>query len=117
MRVPSAESTPPLWPVELLNKLGKYVYQTKSGFEHGHRLDTGGPITGGSPPTGLTALAFAEDPVFLPVDTPLGRVEFMTAIGITAEELARMKTTTTDTVLADLRALSPRLETDPARTN
>lgn len=117
MRVRSDASTPPLWPVELLSKLGKYVYQTKSGFEHGHRLDPGGPITGGNPPTALSALAFADDPVLQPLDTPLGRVEFITVIGITADELARMKATTTDTVLADLRAKSPRLETDPARTN
>jgi hypothetical protein len=116
MRVRSDEPTPPLWPVELLSKLGKYVYQTKSAFEHGHRLDPRGPITGGNPPTALTALAFAEDPVFEPIDTPLGRVEFVTVVGITSDELARMKATTTDTVLADLRIHSPHLETDPART-
>jgi Suppressor of fused protein (SUFU) len=117
MRVRSAEPTPPLWPVELLRKLGKYVYQTKSGFQPGHRLDSRGPITGGNPPTALVALAFATDPLFEPIETPLGRVEFITAVGITADELARMKATTTETVLADLRTRSPRLETDPARTN
>jgi hypothetical protein len=117
MRVRSDEPTPPLWPVELLSKLGKYVYQTQSVFEHGHRLDPRGPITGGNPPTSLTALAFADDPVFAPTDTPLGRVEFITVVGITAEELERMKASTTDTVLAELRTQSPNLETDPARTN
>jgi hypothetical protein len=91
IRVLSSEAEPPLWPVSLLEKLGKYVYQTQTGFEHGHRLDPGGPITGGHPPTRLTALAFANDPILEAIETPLGRVEFITAVGITAEELARMK--------------------------
>lgn len=50
MRVKSGDPTPPLWPVLLLEKLGKYVYKTKAPFEHGHRLDAGGPIAGGPPP-------------------------------------------------------------------
>ena len=72
MRVLSPEAQPPLWPVDLLEKLGKYVYQTKSGFGHGHRLDPGGPITGDDPPTRLTALAFAIDPVHRTDRNPLG---------------------------------------------
>jgi hypothetical protein len=115
MRVASTETQPPLWPVDLLDKLGKYVYQTKAGFEHGHRLNPGGPITGGNPPTQLTALAFASDPVLDPIETPLGRVEFITAVGITADELGRMKATTTDDVLSELRTASSRLVTDTAR--
>jgi hypothetical protein len=114
MRVASTEPQPPLWPVNVLEKLGKYVYQTKAGFEHGDRLN-GGPITGGNPPTRLTALAFADDPVLEPIETPLGRVEFITAVGITADELERMKATTTDDVLSELRIASSRLVTDAAR--
>jgi hypothetical protein len=115
MRVLSPGAEPPLWPVNLLEKLGKYVYQTKAGFEHGHRLDPGGPITGDDPPTRLTALAFAIDPVLEPIEAPSGLVEFITAVGITADELARMKDTTTDAVLSELRIDSPRLVTDPGR--
>jgi hypothetical protein len=115
MRVLSPEGDPPLWPVNLLEELGKYVYKTKSGFEHGHRFDPRGPITGGKPPTRLTALAFANDPALEPIETPLGRVEFIAVVGITADELARAKATTTDDVLAELRLDSSRLVTDPAR--
>jgi hypothetical protein len=115
MRVASTEPQPPLWPVNLLDKLGKYVYQTKAGFEHGHRFDPGGPITGGDPPTRLTALAFANDPVLEPIETALGRVEFITTVGITADELGRMKATTTDNVLSELRIASSRLVTHAAR--
>jgi hypothetical protein len=117
MRVRSDEPTPPLWPVELLSKLGKYVYQTKAGFEHGQRLDPRGPITGGTPPTALMALAFVEDPVLQAFDTPLGRVEFITVVGITSDELARMNASSTDAVVDELRQQSPQLVTDPSRTN
>jgi hypothetical protein len=115
MRVPSGEPMPPLWPVELLNKLGTFVFQTNAGFEDGHRLDNGGPITGGIPETRLTALAFTNDPAFEAIDTVLGRVEFLTAVGVTADELTRMKASSTATVLSELRLQSPSLVTDPHR--
>jgi hypothetical protein len=57
-------------------------------------------------------LAFAEDPQLPRIDSPLGRALFLTVVGITADELARMKVTSTDQVLA---TLSPLLITDPAR--
>jgi hypothetical protein len=114
MRVLSNEPTPPLWPVDLLSELGKYVYRTKAGFENGHRLDPRGPITG-HPDTRLTALAFATDPEFDAIDTPQGRVEFLTVFGITGDELAQMKATSTDAVLSQLRQQSPTLVTDPSR--
>lgn len=114
MRVRSDEPTPPLWPVELLSVLGKHVYGKQVGFEEGHRLDVRGAITGGNPPTALTALAFANDPVFQPFDGPLGRVEFITAVGITSDELERMKDATASG-LDELKRQSPQLVTDPAR--
>jgi len=117
MRVRSEEPTPPLWPVELLTKLGKYVYETNEVFAAGHRLNPGGQITGGKPQTRLTAIAFADDPAFPSIETRLGRVEFITAVGITGDEQDRMKASSTETVLAELRQQSPNLVTDPARTS
>lgn len=84
----------------------------------GRRLlssDPGGPITGRNRETRLTALAFWTDPVFDMLDTPMGQVVFVTAFGITADELARMKATSTDAVLAELRQQSPTLVTDTSR--
>ena len=115
MRVQDEAAEPPEWPVELLNKLGKYVYESDVAFEHGHRLDPGGQITGGDPRTRLTALAFANDPEFDPIDTPAGRVEFITVVGITRDELEQMKATSTDEVLETLRASSKTLVTETDR--
>ncbi|WP_246443051.1 suppressor of fused domain protein [Thermomonospora cellulosilytica] len=49
------------------------------------------------------------------IDTPHGRVRFLTVIGVTADELARMKATGTAHVLAELAAASPLLITDADR--
>lgn len=115
LRVPAgAEEVPPNWALNLVVKLGAYVFGSGTCFGPGHRMDPGGPITG-APDTRLTALAFTLDPELTGVDTPNGRVEFLTVVGITRAELDRMKHTTTDAVLDELRVGSPLLVTDPAR--
>ncbi|WP_158647392.1 suppressor of fused domain protein [Actinoplanes sp. ATCC 53533] len=111
MRVPRTGEQPPAWSLKLLDKLGQYVFGNEQPLASGHRMDPGGPITG-EPGTRLTALAFAEDPQLPRIESPLGRALFLTVVGITADELARMKATSTDQVLAEL---SPLLITDPAR--
>lgn len=115
MRVAAVGDEPPTWPLRLLDSLGKYVYSTQRPFADGHRMDPGGPITGGNPPTRLTGLAFTNDPVFETIDTPLGLVEFVAVVGITADELATMKATSTAQVLDELRRSDALLVTDPAR--
>lgn len=116
LRVPDdgAGETPPGWAIDLLCKLGAYVFGSGSPFGPGHRMDPGGPITGARG-TRLTALAFAPDPELDGIDTPNGRVEFLTVVGITKDELARMKATSTREVLDAFVLDSPLLVTDPKR--
>lgn len=112
MRVPATEAQPPTWALRLLQQLGRYVFSTGRPFKDGHRMDPGGPIT---PDTRLTAVAFATDPELGTINTPNGAVQFLTVVGITADELARMKATSTAHVLAELAATSPLLITDGGR--
>jgi Suppressor of fused protein (SUFU) len=114
MRVPADDNLPPAWALRLLERLGQYVYSGQKPLAPGHRLDPGGPITGAAG-TRLTALAFTADPQLPAIDTPHGAVQFLAVVGITAEELAQMKASSTDRVLADLAAVSPLLVTDPQR--
>ena len=115
MRLPADPSfdAPPKWALSLLSKLGAYV-----GGGHriasGHRMNPGGPITGAAD-TRLTALAFITDPLLGAIDTPNGTVEFLTVVGITADELARMKATSTAAVLEELATANPLLVTYPDR--
>lgn len=111
MRVPATGSEPPGWVLQLLDQLGRYVYTTGQVFDDGHRMSPGGPITG-APDTRLTALAFVTDPQLGTIDTPHGLVQFLAVVGITDDELARMKATSTHEVLAALAAGSPLLVTD-----
>lgn len=81
------ELTPPEWPVPFLQKLARYVFNTKSPFDDEHYIRMGGPITKDQP-TKLEALVFTIDPQLGEIKTPNGRVKFLTPIGITAEEHA-----------------------------
>ena len=111
MRVPRTAEQPPAWALSLLDKLGQYVFGSEQPLAAGHRMDPGGPITGESG-TRLTALAFTEDPQLPRIASALGRAIFLTVVGITSDELALMKATSTEQVLA---TLPPLLLTDPAR--
>ncbi|MEV4055306.1 suppressor of fused domain protein [Amycolatopsis sp. NPDC049688] len=114
LRVPVAGEQPAPWSLTLLQRLGEYVFSTGRGFEPGHRLSPGGPITG-SADTRLTAIAFDADPVLGPIGTPHGAARFLTVFGITDDELRTAKETSTADVLASHRRGNPLLVTDPAR--
>ncbi|MCZ7374160.1 suppressor of fused domain protein [Micromonospora sp. WMMC250] len=114
MRVPVDADQPPAWSLRLLERLVDYVFTSGRSFTEGHRMDPGGPITGLAT-TRLRALAFAADPDLPPIDSPYGSARFLTVVGITADELDRMKATTTAEVLSELAERSPLLVTDPTR--
>ena len=64
----------------------------------------------------VAGLAFAVAPQLGAIETPNGRVELLTAVGVTADELERMQSTSSAAVLAELGRITPLLVTDPART-
>lgn len=71
--------------IVFLQKLARYVFNTGNPFGHEHHIPMGGPIAQHGD-TELTALVFTTDPVLERIKTPNGRVEFLTAIGITADD-------------------------------
>jgi suppressor of fused len=79
------EKSPPEWPLPVLQKLARYVFNTKTPFDHEHYIRWGGPITK-LEQTRLEALVFAVDPLLGEISTPNGRVRFLDAIAITADE-------------------------------
>lgn len=115
MRLKNGDETPPMWPTFMLGNLAKYVYDSGNIFLPGHRVDGREPITGGDPPTRLTAIALAADPVFPTITSPYGRVEFITFIGVTAEENARQKAEGSQPLLDEFARSDPRLVTDITR--
>ena len=109
MRTPITEAAPPQWPFGVLLSLARLTQSQGEMFGQGHRLQTGHPLAG--LPTRLTAVAFTVDPLLGAIDTPHGRVEFLLVVGITDEELSRMKASSTTVVLQQMTDLV----TDPAR--
>lgn len=85
------EEEPPAWALNLLQNMGRYVFNSGNVFRTGDYLDANGPICLDSD-TQLTALAFAEDPELRAIDTPNGKVEFIQMVGITNDELEAMQT-------------------------
>jgi Suppressor of fused protein (SUFU) len=111
MRTPLTDE-PPDWAFRLLVALAKLTQKEDLVFGVGHRLQTGHPLA--DVPTRLTAVAFTLDPQLGAINTPHGKVEFLLVVGITTEELERMKSTSTAAVLEEL-STSTSLVTDPSR--
>jgi suppressor of fused len=80
-----AETSPPLWPVMMLQNLARYVFKNNSPFDDEHYLGWGRPITS-LEETKLEATIFRSDPVLGQINTPNGKLKFLTAIGITRDE-------------------------------
>lgn len=100
------EDEPPQWPIPLLQKLGRYVYNTGEPFGPEHYVLWGGPITDAEP-TALVALVFTADPVLGRVPVGGEELAFLTPIGITAAEFEVCAQDRPEAVLAELRAVSP----------
>jgi hypothetical protein len=80
------EETPPVWALNFLQNLGRYVFETGHGFGIGHTLPLNGPIRAESS-TRIHAAALAADSQLPPIMTPNGRVEFLQVVGLTMDEL------------------------------
>lgn len=109
------EEEPPAWALNLLQNMGRYVFNTGNVFRSGDYLDANGPISLGSD-TQLTALAFVHDPE-LPaiIETPNGNLEFIQMVGITKDELESMQTWNTLGVLSTGLPYIPQYITDLER--
>ncbi|WP_410771461.1 suppressor of fused domain protein [Fontibacillus sp. BL9] len=108
------EEEPPAWALNLLQNMGRYVFNSGNVFRAGDYLDANGPICMDAD-TELTALAFVEDPQLPAIDTPNGRVEFLQMVGITGDELAAMQTWNTLGVLSTGLTYLPKYITDLTR--
>ncbi len=108
------EEEPPAWAINLLQNMGRYVFNSGNIFRSGDYMDANGPICLGSD-TRLTALAFIQDPELPAIDTPNGRVEFIQMVGITRDELEAMQTWNTLGMLSACLPYMPHYITNLSR--
>lgn len=85
-RLKKNEIEPPIWPVNLLQNIARYVFKTGNVFAPGHHMNANGPIQLDYD-TDITALGFISDPELPEIDTENGSVEFVEMVGITADEM------------------------------
>lgn len=104
----------PIWPMNLMQNLARYVFDTGNVLLPNHHLDANGPIALETP-TELTALLFIEDPELRHADTPNGHVQFVQLVGITADELAAIKAWSTASFVDLWRRDNALVVTDLAR--
>ncbi|XP_031573506.1 suppressor of fused homolog [Actinia tenebrosa] len=91
------ETAPPAWPAELLQQLARYVFQTENMLYPVDHISWHAPLdytpsrvgryTHGPNTSQIQHMLLCEDPQIKPINTQLGRVEFIQVIGIMAEEL------------------------------
>lgn len=87
LRVPAPENVAapaPDWPAARLGALAAHVRDSEEPIEPGHYLDLRAPLC---PDARLSAFLFTADPQLPPLHAPTGRVGFVGAIGVTADEL------------------------------
>lgn len=110
------EEEPPAWALNLLQNMGRYVFNSNNIFASGDYLDANGPICLGAD-TQLTALAFIPDSELDTLHTLNGRVEFLQMVGITEDELEAMKIWNTRGLLEAGKAEIPGYITDLSRNS
>lgn len=124
LRIPMApghngDSQPPLWPLRLLQSLGRHVLSSGDGFDSGHSLDLGAPIvppnSDGPQNCGLTGLICLPDPLLGKIETVNGSLLFLRLFGVTPAELAILSELELGSLVACIAELSPMAVTDPAR--
>jgi hypothetical protein len=108
------DARPPWWPMNFLQNLARYVFETGNTFASGHHLDLNGPIALGME-TDIRAAVFTADPQLGEIDTPHGRLTFLQVVGVTRDELNAAREWNSQGFLEILSQKVPLLVTDLSR--
>jgi len=110
-----SEEEPPMWALNFLQNLARYVFQTGNVFADGHHMNINGPISQGTE-TDIRAIAFSAPPKLpVSIDGPLGHFGFVHVVGITLDELEATQRWNTHGILDLIRRANPVLLTDLTR--
>ncbi|WP_433179256.1 suppressor of fused domain protein [Actinoallomurus sp. CA-150999] len=107
-----AETTPPVWAMNFLQNLGRYVFQSGRWFEPGHTMNANGPIAASRTDSAIQALTFTVDPELGEISTPHGKVQFLQVVGLTIEEYEAARQWESSALLGLLEPRTPLHVTD-----
>lgn len=111
-----SEEKPPVWALNMMQNLGRYVFSTGNVFGVGHHMPLNGPICVGSD-TLIHAVLFGADPELGEFTSENGKARFIQIVGITMDELALAMEWNTESMLREMRALHPLLVTTLDRSS
>ncbi|KAB2348529.1 suppressor of fused domain protein [Actinomadura rudentiformis] len=106
------ETTPPVWAANLLQNLGRYVFNSGNWFESGHHMDVNGPIASDRDDSAIRAIAFILDPELGEIGTPHGSMQFLQIVGLATEEYEAARQWRTESLLEVLAPRIPLYVTD-----
>lgn len=109
------EDEPPVWPVNLMQNLARYVYSSGNWFAPGHHMNANGPIAADRDDCTLSAILFAEDPELGAIATPHGRLQFLQLIGLTEDEYDASRKWSSEALTALFEPRLPLLVSDITR--
>lgn len=109
-RNPKANDDPPVWPLNFLQNIARYVFKTGNCFAAHHHVNLNGPIALNEP-TEIVAICFEADPQLGSISTPNGAVDFLQVVGLCDDEYQLAKRSSSAVVLAALAKGSPLLIT------
>ncbi|MBB6235576.1 hypothetical protein HDC90_000173 [Pedobacter sp. AK013] len=108
----------PIWAINVMNNLARYVFSSGKWFEENHFIPANGPIRLNTE-TEITGFVFALDPELGKIDTPHGEVSFLQLVGITDAEVEDLKKKPTigavQELIEKLKKDNPLLITDLSR--
>lgn len=105
---------PPVWPLNFLQNLARYVFQSGNVFRNGDWMTANGPIAL-TEDTRICSMGFVGDPELQTIQTPNGQVEFLQVVGLTKDEESAAKQWKTNKLLEALKPGMPLWITDLAR--
>ena len=121
IKVKDTEPGDTIWAMNMLGNLARYTFQSERWFEPGQfvgSLENPESIDQGRPDSKITSLLITEDTELEGGETVYGEVKFLQLVGVTTEEFAKVRAdrSLVSTLLENLRADYPNLETDLDRT-
>ncbi|HLL21674.1 MAG TPA: suppressor of fused domain protein, partial [Kofleriaceae bacterium] len=108
------EEQPPMWALNFLQNLGRYVFGTGNSFAAGHKMGLNGTIALDHD-TKITAICFADDPELGELTSENGAARFIQVVGITDDEYRLVQEWSTTGLLDILQKRLPHLVTDLSR--
>lgn len=109
----------PVWVVNLMNNLARYVFESGKWFEPYHFIPANSPIRADTD-TALVGIAFVPDTRLNTVSTPNGEVQFLQMVGLMQAELDWLwqepKICRVEELIGKMRADNPLLITDLRRS-